>query len=125
LIQVYVFYKKNKDNRNINNKTLDWVIASDDLGEMKKTMKNQNQCPCCSNPLLRHVSFNRTYWFCSHCYQEMPDIENILESKSDSWHWITKRIPDRNQSKERVSSTKQLHPSLETKIRVAAPSCLR
>jgi hypothetical protein len=30
-------------------------------------------CPCCSYGLLRHVSDDRIYWRCSHCYQEMPD----------------------------------------------------
>lgn len=29
-------------------------------------------CPCCSNQLLRHVRQHQVYWFCRHCWQEMP-----------------------------------------------------
>lgn len=29
-------------------------------------------CPCCSYPLLRHISSTGMYWYCSHCHQEMP-----------------------------------------------------
>ncbi|MEQ9621134.1 hypothetical protein [Coleofasciculus chthonoplastes] len=34
-----------------------------------------NTCPCCSHPLLRHISHHRLYWFCSHCWQEMPTVD--------------------------------------------------
>lgn len=30
-------------------------------------------CPCCTGVLLRHIRHGRVYWFCSHCWQEMPD----------------------------------------------------
>ncbi len=33
-------------------------------------------CPCCSYPLLRHISLNGVYWYCSHCYQKMPPAHN-------------------------------------------------
>ncbi|HEY9649407.1 MAG TPA: hypothetical protein V6C95_02005 [Coleofasciculaceae cyanobacterium] len=29
-------------------------------------------CPCCSETLLRHIRVKDVYWFCRHCYQEMP-----------------------------------------------------
>ncbi len=32
-----------------------------------------NTCPCCSEVLLRHARHNQIYWFCPHCWQEMPD----------------------------------------------------
>ena len=32
-----------------------------------------NICPCCSDHLLRHVRHSDVYWFCRHCWQEMPD----------------------------------------------------
>ncbi len=32
-----------------------------------------NTCPCCSETLLRHARHNGVYWFCPHCWQEMPD----------------------------------------------------
>jgi phage FluMu protein Com len=31
-----------------------------------------NDCLCCSDQLLRHISHNRIYWFCPRCRQEMP-----------------------------------------------------
>ncbi|MEM6423728.1 MAG: hypothetical protein AAGF66_04480 [Cyanobacteria bacterium P01_H01_bin.119] len=33
-----------------------------------------NTCPCCSETLLRHARHNGVYWFCSHCWQEMPEL---------------------------------------------------
>ncbi|MEO1145260.1 MAG: hypothetical protein AAFY26_06650 [Cyanobacteria bacterium J06638_22] len=33
-----------------------------------------NSCPCCSEPLLRHVRHSNVYWFCPHCHQEMPNF---------------------------------------------------
>ncbi len=38
-----------------------------------------NICPCCSASMLHHISNHREYWFCRHCWQEMPDWENIKE----------------------------------------------
>ncbi len=32
-------------------------------------------CPCCPHDLLRHVRATGIYWFCPHCYQEMPIVE--------------------------------------------------
>ena len=32
-------------------------------------------CPCCSTPLLHHLSNHREYWFCRHCWEEMPDLD--------------------------------------------------
>jgi len=37
-----------------------------------------NSCPCCSSQLLRHARHNRVYWFCSHCWQEMPDLSEMI-----------------------------------------------
>lgn len=34
-------------------------------------------CPCCSASLLRHVRHSSIYWYCSHCRQEMPNLESI------------------------------------------------
>lgn len=33
-----------------------------------------NTCPCCSEVLLRHARHNKIYWFCTHCWQEMPNL---------------------------------------------------
>lgn len=37
-----------------------------------------NTCPCCSSQLLRHARQNRIYWFCSHCWEEMPDLSEMI-----------------------------------------------
>lgn len=58
----------------------------------------QHLCPCCSHPLLPHVSHNRKYWFCSQCHQEMPDLEHILEPELISQHWISHPITASRQS---------------------------
>ena len=37
-------------------------------------------CPCCSNILLRHVNSQGVYWYCSHCYQEMPNYNQLINN---------------------------------------------
>ncbi|HBL61405.1 MAG TPA: hypothetical protein DDZ80_24150 [Cyanobacteria bacterium UBA8803] len=34
-----------------------------------------NDCPCCSNRLLRHIRHNTIYWYCSRCRQAMPVLD--------------------------------------------------
>ncbi|HLO51416.1 MAG TPA: hypothetical protein VK211_23590 [Kamptonema sp.] len=41
-------------------------------------------CPCCSTTLLRHIRSQRVYWFCRHCYQEMPNYENSFLGSLDT-----------------------------------------
>ncbi len=45
-----------------------------------------NSCPCCSSKLLRHARHNRVYWFCSHCWQEMPDLSEMILGNSLRTH---------------------------------------
>ncbi|MEG4121380.1 hypothetical protein QUA43_28405 [Microcoleus sp. N9_B4] len=45
-----------------------------------------NSCPCCSSQLLRHARHNRVYWFCSHCWQEMPDLSEMILGHSTRTH---------------------------------------
>ncbi|GAB4426919.1 MAG: hypothetical protein OHK0035_03410 [Cyanobacteria bacterium J069] len=40
-----------------------------------------NVCPCCSEPLLRHARQNRVYWFCTHCWQEMPNLSDVIMAR--------------------------------------------
>lgn len=40
-----------------------------------------NPCPCCSGQLLRHARHSGVYWFCSHCWQEMPDFSSIVTNR--------------------------------------------
>lgn len=41
-----------------------------------------SNCPICSNLILRHISHNQIYWYCSHCHQEMPNFTTIELSRS-------------------------------------------
>jgi DNA-directed RNA polymerase subunit M/transcription elongation factor TFIIS len=45
-------------------------------------------CPCCSSLMLPHIRSSQIYWFCRHCWQEMPvfwgEKSNLLsESLAD------------------------------------------
>ncbi|MEB3210222.1 MAG: hypothetical protein VKL39_02660 [Leptolyngbyaceae bacterium] len=33
-----------------------------------------NNCPCCSQTMLRHTRHGEIYWFCTYCHQEMPNL---------------------------------------------------
>uniref|UniRef100_A0A7C3KCH5 Uncharacterized protein n=1 Tax=Oscillatoriales cyanobacterium SpSt-418 TaxID=2282169 RepID=A0A7C3KCH5_9CYAN len=41
-------------------------------------------CPCCSGVLLRHVRHDGVYWFCMHCWQEMPDLSSDVLARAKS-----------------------------------------
>lgn len=34
-------------------------------------------CPCCSAKVLRHIRHGAIYWFCPHCWQEVPDLDLV------------------------------------------------
>lgn len=36
-----------------------------------------NNCPCCSNLLLKHWKQGKTYWYCASCRQEMPNLNLV------------------------------------------------
>ena len=40
-----------------------------------------NNCPCCSNRLLRQTRGRDIYWFCLHCWQEMPLLDRAARTK--------------------------------------------
>lgn len=40
-----------------------------------------SSCVCCSNNLLRHIRDGRVYWFCSHCWQEMPELSEVIAAR--------------------------------------------
>ncbi len=40
-------------------------------------MPSRAFCPCCASLLLRHVRASGLYWFCPHCYQEMPNFLTV------------------------------------------------
>lgn len=37
-----------------------------------------NNCPCCSTQMFRHARSQKVYWFCPSCYQEMPNLTEII-----------------------------------------------
>lgn len=46
-------------------------------------------CPCCSHQMLRHIRHQDVYWFCRHCWQEMPVYELHRKSLSTSGNLVT------------------------------------
>ncbi|MBG1243631.1 hypothetical protein F8R90_21355 [Nostoc sp. NZL] len=45
-----------------------------------KNINFMTNCPCCSNQMLRHIRLQQTYWFCRHCWQEMPNLNSEKNS---------------------------------------------
>jgi len=41
-----------------------------------------NNCPCCSNQMLRHTRNSQIYWYCLHCKQEMPDLIDRIKKRT-------------------------------------------
>jgi len=72
----------------------------------------QHLCPCCSQPLLRHASCQRVYWFCQQCHQEMPDIGNLVKPQLVPQHWASKSL-ERQQLKTGLQEGEKLYFGLE------------
>ncbi len=62
-----------------------------------------NYCPCCSNLLLEHIRGAESYWFCRHCWQEMP-VYNLNQSSSFTEAVIGK-ISSKPQKEKRINTT--------------------
>ncbi len=62
-----------------------------------------NYCPCCSTLLLEHIRGAETYWFCRHCWQEMP-VYNWTESSSFA-DAVMGRIPRKPPKQKRRDTT--------------------
>lgn len=69
-----------------------------------------NSCPCCSNQLLRHIRYQGIYWFCSSCWQEMPNLDSSLKNDESGLHPQFK-LPDKNQFFSVTLSQQQLFRS--------------
>lgn len=74
---------------------------------------NKHLCPCCSQRLLRHISFKRIYWFCSQCHQEMPDINNLLKTELVTAHWVSNNITDRQHWEEEWQLRKKQYSAIK------------
>ncbi|MBD2520248.1 hypothetical protein H6G93_35970 [Nostoc sp. FACHB-973] len=62
-----------------------------------------NYCPCCSGLLLEHIRGRETYWFCRHCWQEMP-VYNWQESSSFA-ETVMGKLPSKPQTQEPTHTT--------------------
>ncbi|WP_084227095.1 hypothetical protein [Nostoc sp. KVJ20] len=62
-----------------------------------------NYCPCCSSVLLEHIRGSETYWFCRHCWQEMPIYKwNESSSFADA---VMGKLPKKAQKEKRINTT--------------------
>ena len=52
-----------------------------------------NICPCCSNSLIHHFGNHREYWFCRHCWSEMPNPITFDEIKHQQLSEIANLYP--------------------------------
>ena len=74
---------------------------------------NQHLCPCCSEPLLRHVSSTRIYWFCSQCHQEMPDLKNLVKTEVKQKYRINNNITEHHDLEEGCGQREDLYSCIE------------
>ncbi|NES23043.1 MAG: hypothetical protein F6K41_30025 [Symploca sp. SIO3E6] len=77
-------------------------------------MSNQHPCLYCSQPLLRHISNQGIYWFCSHCHQEIPDIENLREAKLSVQDVISNQLTPSKQLLVQLTFEQQALPTPHT-----------
>jgi len=59
-------------------------------------------CPCCSHTLVQHISKSGTYWFCRHCWQEMPIFS---ENRSIS---LTNLFPEQVPGNQEISQRNRI-----------------
>ena len=59
-------------------------------------------CPYCSHRLLRQVRSRRVYWFCSHCYQEIPYPAQSIDPVE-----TTLNLSDYSDSTKKVNTTQK------------------
>ncbi|MEH2240978.1 MAG: hypothetical protein V7K30_33150 [Nostoc sp.] len=62
-----------------------------------------NYCPCCSSLLLEHIRHAESFWFCRHCWQEMP-VYNLNESSSFT-EAVMGKLPRKPQKEKRRNTT--------------------
>lgn len=74
------------------------------------------RCPCCSGELLRHARRSGIYWFCQHCWQEMPDFTAVLTASKQRLH--LGEVVSFGRQLEKLDVKKLVAKPLETKVRV-------
>ncbi|MBD2354479.1 hypothetical protein H6G41_07535 [Tolypothrix sp. FACHB-123] len=70
-------------------------------------------CPCCSNLLLQHVRGSDLYWFCRHCWQEMPVLGEINSNPllEDVVENLPKVLAHRKNNNAELATNKRLRRS--------------
>ncbi len=58
-------------------------------------MTNRKTCSCCSKPMMRHITKNRSYWFCRSCWQEIP-LQTITPKKYRTTQYQQKFLVEKN-----------------------------
>ena len=91
---------------------------------MKRIMSKTHSCPCCSQPLLRHISRNRIFWFCSHCHQEMPNLYGLRDATLRRQHWLTKNITERQKLNGGLPHHNKLVSDQKMKAELKRLTCL-
>ena len=41
-------------------------------------------CPLCESKLLAHIRDQHLYWFCRHCWQEIPNLADQVQERRQS-----------------------------------------
>lgn len=59
-----------------------------------------NYCLCCSGVLLQHIRGHETYWFCRHCWQEMP-VLGVSRTKLFSYP-LSCKLPELATTQEKL-----------------------
>ena len=67
--------------KQVSKKNADWINSNrrENKHERNLYLDKKPICPCCSYPLLRHISLHEVYWYCSHCHQKMPLAHNAAQ----------------------------------------------
>jgi cytidine deaminase len=62
-----------------------------------------NNCPCCTDKLLRHVRNQDLYWFCLRCRQEMPNF-NLIQMEMVAIKNENNQYYDKSQIKSLITA---------------------
>ncbi len=47
-----------------------------------------SNCPICSGLILRHISANKVYWYCTSCHQKVPNLTSrpLVKLAQEDFH---------------------------------------
>ncbi len=71
----------------------------------------RNKCPYCRDVLLRHARHRGVYWFCTSCWQEIPDKMTNISS-----HQTTLGVRSEKDSLALTATKQQLESYLYPKL---------